>query len=49
MKPVPISLPYELRQYANGQCEQNHESLAAYIRRLIVEDRRRKDGPNATA
>lgn len=49
MKPVPISLPDDLRKYANGQCKDNHESLAAYIRRLIIEDQRRKDDDHATA
>lgn len=41
MKPVPISLPSELREFANQQCRKHHESLAAYIRRLIIEDRER--------
>lgn len=41
MKAVPISLPADLRQFADKQCQANHESLAAYIRRLILEDQRR--------
>lgn len=49
MKAVPISLPADLRQFADKQCQANHESLAAYIRRLILEDQRRKETANATA
>lgn len=44
MKAVPISLPDDLRRYADKQCQANHESLAAYVRRLILEDQRRQAG-----
>lgn len=43
MKPVHISLPPELRQYADQQARNNIESLAAYIRRLILEDKKRNE------
>ena len=47
MKPVPISLPDDLRKHADEQCKAHHESLAAYVRRLIVEDKKRKEQLNA--
>lgn len=49
MKPVPISLPKDLRDHADAQCKQTHESLAAYIRRLILEDKQRKEALNVPA
>lgn len=45
MKPTPISLPDDLREYAKS-ARRPGESLAAYIRRLIHEDRERKDRQN---
>lgn len=38
MRPVPISLPSDLRRAATATATKNKESLAAYIRRLIMED-----------
>lgn len=41
MKVVPISLPDDLRKYADEQSRKHYESLAAYIRRLIAADMRK--------
>ena len=41
MRAVPISLPDDLRKFADDQRGKRYESLAAYIRRLIIEDRER--------
>ena len=38
MKPVLISLPPELEKGAKEKAATNYESLAAYVRRLIVAD-----------
>lgn len=38
-----IDIPTDLRDYADKQRAITHEGLAAYIRRLIVEDKARKE------
>lgn len=44
MKQIPIALPPELESYAKERATANHESLAAFIRRLILDDLRRAGG-----
>ena len=46
MKPVQILLPYDLRRFVDTQCRYSHESVAAYVRRLIVEEKRRQEVDN---
>ncbi len=41
MKAVQVSLPPELEKYAKEQAKTNFESFSAYIRKLIVEDKKR--------
>jgi len=41
VKQVQIALPTDLEDYAKEKAAKNYESLAAYIRRLILEDKKR--------
>lgn len=43
MKPVPVSLPNDLRKYADKQSARKHLSLAGYIRELIKNDKASND------
>lgn len=47
MKPTPISLPPDLKDKAVQLASSRTESLAAYIRRLIVEDLKRAASTNS--
>ncbi len=41
MKPLNISIPDELREYLTKRSADNYESISAYIRRLVQDDKRR--------
>lgn len=41
MKQIPIALPEDLREYLERISKLSHESIASYVRRLIVEDKKR--------
>ena len=43
MKQIPIGFPPELEDYAKKKAALNHESMAAFIRRLILDDKRRSE------
>lgn len=43
MKQTKVALPPELKKYAEQRAAEGHESLAAFVRRLIVEDQKRSE------
>jgi len=43
MKQIQIGFPPELEEYAKEKAADNHESMAAFIRRLILDHKRRSE------
>ena len=46
MKQIQIGFPPLLEKAAKQEAKANHESLAAYVRRLIVQDTRKQGAAN---
>ncbi len=43
MKQIQIGFPKELEDYAKKRAAENHEPMAAFIRRLILDHKRRME------
>ncbi len=43
MKQIPIGFPTELERHGKDQAKANYQSFAAYIRRLVQDDKSRKE------
>lgn len=49
MKQIPIGFPPQLEQHARQQAADNYQSFAAYIRKLVQDDKSRKESPACQA
>ena len=49
MNQIQVGFPSDLEKHVRKQSADNYQSFAAYIRKLVQEDKRQKDEKNAAA